>query len=67
MEVSASRELNLGRDMAICARNFRFRCNLAGKKKGRHGCECLARGGVSLPGVPRYRELNSSASSRLTD
>jgi len=34
MEVSASQELNLGRDMVICARNFQFGCNLAGEEEG---------------------------------
>jgi len=47
IEDSASRELNLGRDMVIYARNFQFGCNSAGKK-GRHRRECLARGGVFM-------------------
>ena len=43
IEASASRELNLGRDMLICAGNFQFGCNLVGKK-GRRRREWLAGG-----------------------
>ena len=34
IEASASRELNLGRDMLICAGNFQFIYNLAGEEEG---------------------------------
>ena len=34
IEASASRELNLGRGMLICAGNFQFRCNLVGEVEG---------------------------------
>ena len=33
MEASASRELNWGRDMLICIRNFGFGCNLVGEEE----------------------------------
>jgi len=33
--ISASRELNLGRDILICTRNFVFRCSLAGEEEER--------------------------------
>jgi hypothetical protein len=32
IEALASQELNLRRDMLICARNFQYRCNLAGEE-----------------------------------
>ena len=34
IEVSASRELNLGRGMVIYAGNFQFGCNLAREEEG---------------------------------
>jgi len=35
METSASRELNWGRDILICTRNFGFGCNLVGEEEER--------------------------------
>jgi len=46
IEASASQELNLGRDIVICARNFQFGYNLAGEEEGE------ANG--SLGGVSRF-------------
>ena len=34
-ETSTSQELDLGRDILICTRNFGFRCNLAGEEEER--------------------------------
>ena len=33
IEASALRELNWGRDILICTRNFGFRCNLVGEEE----------------------------------
>jgi len=35
METLASRELNWGRDILICTRNFGFGCNLVGEEEER--------------------------------
>ena len=35
MVISASRELDLGRDILICTRNFVFRCSLVGEEEER--------------------------------
>ena len=35
METSVSRELDLGRDILICTRNFGFGCNLVGEEEER--------------------------------
>ena len=54
MEASASRELNWGRDILICARNFGFGCNLVGEEEERVQTRmsrlggCLAWGGFTL-------------------
>jgi hypothetical protein len=48
MEASASRELDLGRDILIYTKNFGFRYNLVGKKKSAYKRVCLAWGGFTL-------------------
>ena len=53
MEALGSQELNWGRDMLICTRNFGFGCNLGGKKKSAYERACLVGGVVSLGGEPR--------------
>ena len=57
MEALASRELNWGRDILICTRNFGVGCNLVGEEEERVQTRvsrwggCLAGGGFTLPVV----------------
>jgi len=54
METLASRELDWGRDILICIRNFGFGCNLVGEEEERVQTR-VSLGGVSRLGVSYVR------------
>ena len=72
MEASASQELNWGRDILICIRNFGFRCNLVREEEERVQTRVSRLGGFyviePLDWLMRYiykKPLNSLPDERI--